>query len=241
MALRMERSPADILAGGNGLVDSLPMKQRKDVMALCDRVEIAPGTVVCEAGQPVEHVYFPISGSLSLTEAISGRDSVQTHSIGSEGMLGAALVLDIDRAPQRALAQMPCVALRMNTAKLRSALKQHPALRRALQRYLYVVILELSQNAICIHFHEIKSRLARCLLEAHDQSESDHVSLTHQLLAEMLGVQRGAITLAAIKLQREGAIRYSRGKIFILDRKRLETSSCRCYRATLANYDANLS
>lgn len=239
MALQGQGSPANKPSmGGNRLLDYLPAKQRKAVLALCDRVEIPIGTVVSDAGQPLDYVYFPISGSLSLMGA--GAESVQTQSIGREGMLGAVLVLNIDRASQRAVAQMPCVALRMKRSKMRAALKNHPALLRVLQHYLYVELLELSQNTLCTHFHETKSRLARCLLQTHDRSESDQVPLTHQLLAEMLGVQRGAITLAAIKLQREGAIRYSRGKIFILDRKRLEASSCQCYRTTLANYDAML-
>lgn len=236
MSLQGQRTPADQSTGGNRLIDALPVRQRKGLLAQCERVDIAFGTVLCDPGQPFEYVYFPISGSISLTETLAGRDPLETESIGSEGMLGSVLILDVNRAPQRGVAQTPCVALRMTGTKMRAALKSHPALCRALQRYLYTVLSEVSRNASCIHFHEVGARLARGLLLAHDRSETDQLPLTHQLLAEMLGVQRSAVTLAAIKLQREGIIRYSRGKISILDRARLEDSSCACYRQSVANY-----
>ncbi|WP_439509622.1 Crp/Fnr family transcriptional regulator [Marinimicrobium koreense] len=230
-----ERSPVELSENGNALIDSLPVRQRKDVLAQCDRVDIAMGTVLCKAGDPFRHVYFPISGSVSLIRTLNGQDTLETESIGSEGMLGAVLVLNINRATQLAVVQMPCVALRMTGARMRAALKSHPALLRVMQRYLYVVLLELSQSACCLHFHEVGNRLSKALLQAHDRSTTDQLSLTHQRLAGMLGVQRGAVTIAAIKLQREGIIRYSRGKITVLDRKRLESSSCSCYNESLNN------
>lgn len=98
------------------------------------------------------------------------------------------------------------------------------------------VLAELSQRTGCIRFHDVGERLARGLLQTHDRIQTDYLPLTHQLLANMLGVQREAVTLAAIKLQRENVIRYSRGKIFILDRARLEAASCQCYGVSIENY-----
>lgn len=241
MSLQGDGSLVITSTDGNRLIDSLPPRQRKGVLAHCDRVDIAFGAVLCDVGQPFEYAYFPVSGSISLSETLPGHDPLETESIGSEGMLGSVLILNINRAARRGVAQTPCVALRMKGTIMQSALKSHPALRRVLQRYLYVVLSELSQNASCLHFHEVESRLARGLLHAHDRSTTDQLPLTHQLLAEMLGVQRSAVTIAAIKLQREGIIRYSRGKISILDRKRLEGSSCGCYGASVANYATILS
>ncbi|WP_024460774.1 Crp/Fnr family transcriptional regulator [Marinimicrobium sp. LS-A18] len=240
-SLSGERSPGEPLKNGNSLIDSLPVRQRKGVLALCDRVDIALGTVLCKAGEPFQYVYFPISGSVSLMRSHHGRDPLETESVGSEGMLGAVLVLNINRAFQSGVVQTPCVALRMTGARMRAALKNQPALFRALQRYLYVVLSELPQTASCINFHDVGNRLAKSLLQAHDRSPSDQLSLTHQRLADMLGVQRGAVTIAAIKLQREEIIRYSRGRITILDRKRLEESSCGCYNESLNNYSAIFS
>ncbi len=233
--------PVGTSTGGNHLLDGLPPRPRKAVLTQCERVDIDDGTVLCEAGKPFKYVYFPIAGSISLINTLIGYDHLETESIGSEGMLGAVLILGINRAPQCAIAQTPCVALRMKGKSMREALKHHPALHRMLQRYLYVVLSELSQTAGCIHFHEVGNRLARGLLQAHDRSSTDQIPLTHQLLAEMLGVQRGAVTIAAIKLQREGIIRYSRGKISVLDRQRLEDSSCGCYGASVQNYATILS
>lgn len=236
MSSQGKGSSVDASTGGNRLIDSLPATQRTAVLAQCERVEIAFGTVLCDAGRPFDYAYFPLCGSISLSETLPERDPVQTQSIGSEGMLGAILLLNINRASLRGVAQTSCVALRIKGRDIQGALQHHPAFLRVLQRYLNVVLTELSQNAVCVHFHEVKNRLARCLLHAQDRSESDQLPLTHQLLADMLGVQRSAVTLAAIKFQREGVIRYSRGKISILDRKRLEASSCRCYGASVANY-----
>lgn len=218
------------------MIDSLPRRQRNSVISQCERVELAFGTVLCETGKPFRYAYFPIFGNISLVETIVGHEPFETDSIGNEGMLGSALVLDINLAPQRGIVQTPCLALRIEANTMRATLQTQPALLHILQRYLYVVLAELSQTAGCLHFHEVGKRLARGLLLAHDRARTNHLPLTHQVLAEMLGVQRGAVTLAAIKLQREGIIRYSRGKISILDRDRLEASSCGCYEANVESY-----
>lgn len=240
-SLSGERRPGESLKNGNSLIDSLPVRQKQGVLAQCDQVNIALDTVLCEPGEPFRYVYFPISGSVSLTQSRLGQDTLVTECIGSEGMLGAVLVLNINRATQLAIVQTPCIALRMTGARMRTALKNQPALFRVMQRYLYLVLSDLSQTASCIHFHDVENRLAKGLLQAHDRSPSDQLPLTHQRLADMLGVQRGAVTIAAIKLQREGIIRYSRGRITILDRKRLEDSSCGCYHESLNNYSAMFS
>jgi CRP-like cAMP-binding protein len=129
----------------------------------------------------------------------------------------------------------------MQAKALQAALQSQPALFRILQGYLYVVLAELLQTTGCVRFHAVGKRLARALLLAHDRAQTDQLPLTHQLLADMLGVQREAVTLAAIKLQREGLIRYSRGKISILDRKGLEAASCGCYGASIENNGGLLS
>lgn len=220
----------------NRLIDGLPSTERDCVMIHCDQVELAPGTVLSQAGEPFEHVYFPITGSISLVKAIVGHEPFETESIGSEGVLGADLILDVNRASQRGIVQTPCLALQITAEEMRSILPELPVLSRILKRYLYILLVELTQTTGCIRFHDVGKRLARELLQAHDRVHTPYLPLTHQHLANMLGVQREAVTLAAIKLQRENIIRYSRGKIFILDRDKLEASSCRCYADSIKNY-----
>ncbi|WP_347330917.1 Crp/Fnr family transcriptional regulator [Marinimicrobium locisalis] len=202
----------------------------------CEPVDLKVGTVLCQAGQPFRYAYFPIVGTISLTETLAGHEPLETDSIGNEGMLGSALVLNIKHAPQTAVVQTPLQALRFRAKQMPTALRSLPSLLGALQRYLYASMVEQSQTTGCIHFHEVARRLAKALLLAQDRANSNHLPLTHQHLADTLGVRRSAVTIAAIKLQRDGIIRYSRGKISILDRERLENSSCRCYQASVENY-----
>jgi len=157
--------------------------------------------------------------------------------IGNEGLLGVTLVLDVPLAPLRGVVQGPGSALRMTAQELRAELKKSPSLGRTLNRYLYVLSAQLSQTAACTRFHEIEPRLARWLLMTHDRAHADHFHLTHQFLANMLGVQRSAVTIAAGALQARGLLRYSRGEIRILDRKGLEAAACECYRAVIRDYE----
>lgn len=241
MSRHREADPADTPQDGNHLIDNLPHRQRIAVLAKCELVELDSGTVLCEARQPITHAYFPVTGTISLVRKLDGHEPFETENIGREGMLGTALILDIDRAPQQAIVQTPCRALRMKAGDMQTALHENAALSRTLQRYLYAAVDDLSQSTGCIRFHDVGQRLARGLLLAQDRTRADRLPMTHQTLADMLGVQRGAVTIAAIKLQREGIIRYSRGKITVIDRERLEKASCGCYRANRQNHTDVLS
>ncbi|WP_166261938.1 Crp/Fnr family transcriptional regulator [Marinobacter salicampi] len=238
MSPKEKADTAGIPPEGNRLINGLPARQRIDVLARCDRVELAFDSVLCEAGLPFEYAYFPVNGNISLVNAFDDHQPFETESIGSEGMLGLALILDINRASQQGIVQTPCQALRIGAGDLQAALIDYPALLPILQRYLYVVVAELLQSAGCLRFHDAGKRLARGLLLAHDRAGTDKLPLTHLLLADRLGVQRGAVTIAAIRLQRTGIIRYRRGKISVIDRPGLEAASCGCYRASIDHYNS---
>jgi CRP-like cAMP-binding protein len=124
----------------------------------------------------------------------------------------------------------------MSAVQLRRQLRNSSALRRTLNRYLFVLLAQQSRSIACSRFHEIKSRLARWLLMTHDRAHADHFHLTHQYLADMLGVQRSAVTIAAGVLQKKKVIRYVRGEIIVLDRPALEAASCECYRAVIEDH-----
>lgn len=241
MPLKGELEALDKSKDGNRLLDSLPPGQRQAVLDQCERVELDFRTILCEAGEPFQYAYFPIDGNISLIKTLVGHEPFEAESIGREGMLGSALILSVNLAPLRGIVLTPCLALRISVEKLAKAMENYPDFLRILQCYLYIVLAELVQTTGCIRFHDVGKRLARALLLAQDRANSDHLYLTHLLLADMLGVQRGAITIAAIKLQREGIIRYTRGQISILDRKKLEASSCECYGVIIENHASFLS
>jgi CRP-like cAMP-binding protein len=220
----------------NSLLARLPLKERKRVIALCEPTQLVFGAVLCEADQPYQEVYFPLDGFISLVSEVSGHPQMEMGLIGSEGMLGATLLLGVDDAPLRAVVQGPGTALRMRVADLRRLLVESPKLVVTVSRYLYVLLAQLSQTAVCTRFHEIEARLARWLLMTHDRAHADHFHLTHQYLADMLGVQRSAVTIAAGTLQRRKLIHYTRGEISILSRPGLEAASCECYAAVVGDY-----
>ena len=221
----------------NRLVEALPRDARNRFLKLCKPVDLAIGTILCDADRPLQYVYFPLTGLVSLVAKLGDHAPLEIGLIGNEGMLGATLALGVKNARLRGVVQGSGTALRMTAARFRRELSRTPSLRRTLNRYLFVLLAQLSQTTACTRFHDIKARLARCLLMTHDRASTDHFNLTHQRLADALGVRRSAITIAAGGLQRKQLIHYTRGKISILDRKGLEAASCECYRAVTEDHE----
>lgn len=215
----------------NRLLLDLPTMDRSRFVEQCDTVELAFGTVLCEPGHPILHVYFPRTAYISLMATLYGHPPLEIGLIGNEGVLGATLALGVNTAPMRAVVQGAGSSLRMSCTQLQVALHDSPLLLCRLNQYLYVLLMQLAQTAACTHFHEIEPRLARWLLMTHDRAHANHFHLTHAFLANMLGVRRSGVTLAAGALQQRRLIRYTRGEITILDRKGLEAASCECYSA----------
>lgn len=220
----------------NQLLAGLPRKEQNKVLGLCDTVPLEFGAVLCDRDRPFRYLYFPLTCIISLVTTLGSQHPLELGLIGNEGMLGATLVLDVNSAPSRAVVQGQGTALRISGPKLRRALRDLPGLQRALKRYLYVLLAQLTRNAACAHFHEIEPRLARWLLMTHDRAHSDHFYLTHEFLADMLGVRRSGVTVAAGALQTRRIIHYSRGSITILDREGLEKAACECYDVLLKDH-----
>ena len=221
--------------GINRLLDDLPRKDRHRTLERCESIALEVGATLCETDQPVRHVYFPLSGFISLVTTVGGHKPLELGLIGNEGMLGVTVVLGVDRAPQRAVVQGAGTALRMSKPQFDRELRESPHLVRLLNRYLYGWLAQLSQNTACNRFHEVEARLARWLLMTHDRALADHFYLTHEFLADMLGVRRSAVTIAAGGLRRRRLIHYARGEIRILDRAGLESTSCECYDAVTSH------
>lgn len=220
----------------NRLLESSPGPVRKKLMDSCEVVQLTFGEVLCEPGRAYRHVYFPLDSFISLVSSVGRHPPLEMGLIGSEGMLGATIALDVPLAPLRAVVQGAGSALRMSATDLRRRLADAPALRAVIHRYLYVLNEQLSQTAACTRFHTIEERLARWLLMSHDRAHADHFYLTHQFMANMLGVLRSGITIAAGALQEKGWIRYTRGEITILNRPELEGAACECYEAIVEDY-----
>ncbi|MEX2123737.1 MAG: Crp/Fnr family transcriptional regulator [Woeseia sp.] len=220
----------------NRLIDGLSPKDRNRILQRSEPVNLAFGDILCEPHLPVRHVFFPLTGFISLVTTMAGHQPLEMGLIGNEGMLGATLALRVNTGPLRAVVQGKGTALRMTGPQLRRQLRDSPSLQRTLGRYLYVLIGQLAKTAACTHFHEVEARLARWLLMTHDRAHADHFHLTHEYLAGMLGVRRSGVTVAAGALQRRKLISYARGEITILDRKGLEAACCECYEAALDDY-----
>lgn len=214
----------------NRLLDTLQHKDREQLLANCEHIELAIGEVLYRAGEIVPHVYFPTGGFISLVAPIDSTN-LEVGLVGNEGVLGITLLLGVDIAPFTALVQGSGSTLRIAASTFLRILEQSTGLHQVLKRYLYVTMSQLAQTAACTRFHLVEGRLARWLLMTQDRAHSNHFHITHVFLAYMLGVRRVGITKAANMLQVRNLISYKRGDITILDRTGLEAASCGCYQA----------
>ncbi len=220
---------------GNHLLDALSEESRRAILPGLEEIPLVLEKSIYEADQPITHVYFPTSGVVSMVSSMEN-GTVEVGTAGREGMAGLPVLLHTDSMPTRAFVQVEGRALRIGTEAFRQALQADPRLARHLYRYAQTLFDQVAQSVACNRLHVLEERCARWILMAHDRVDGP-IALKQQFLAEMLGVHRPAVTLAAGALQRAGLIRYRRGVVEVLDRAGLEAAACDCYRIVRTSFE----
>ena len=208
---------------------ALPGTESEAVMPKLEFVRMKLHQVIHEAGETLRSVYFCNSGMFSILNVMPDGKSVEVGLIGKEGVSGTPLVAGFRTSHTRAVVQAEATAFRMDADALRAALPECPKLERLLNRFAQLLAVQVTQIAACNRLHEVNERLARWLLMTQDRVGSEHLPLTQEFLAQMLGTRRSSVTVSAGTLQKAGLIAYTRGNVTIHDRRRLEEAACDCY------------
>jgi CRP-like cAMP-binding protein len=221
----------------NRILAALPPEEYERLAPHLEPVEMALGEVLYRPNEPISHVYFPNRGTVSIICTFEDGKSVEAGMVGNEGMFGVCVFLGSVTSPQEAVVQLPGHALRMRADVLRAEFKRGEHLQDLLLRYTQAFIIQIAQTAACNRAHPIDGRLSKWLLMCQDRAQATELQLTHEFIAVMLGTRRAGVSEAAGKLQDEGAIRYKRGTVNILDRQKLEAHTCECYKITKREFD----
>jgi CRP-like cAMP-binding protein len=221
---KYERIPQKTM---NKILVALPTNSRQWLETL-ELVDLPAGTVLYEADEKVEHVYFLNNMLVSIVSVNSEGSTVEIGLIGHEGMVGVPAILG-GVTPYRAVVQMGGDAFRVRSQSLYEEFRRNPFLHDLLLKYTNAFIIQIAQSTICNCYHTLQERLCRWLLVAHDAARSDVLNLTHDVIARLLGTRRASVTVAAGLLQRAGLIRIGRGQLTILDPDGLRAMACECY------------
>jgi len=220
----------DIDPRANHLLRSLTDAEFARIDPYLEAVALPRSTELEAANEQIEHVYFPTSGIASIVALDEGGDSVDTAMIGREGMTGLPVFLGTGSSPSRTIVQVALKGTRMRADALRSALADGGTLMRLLQRHTQVVIVTMTQLILCNRIHRLDQRAARWLLQVDERVEEEPFHVTQEFLAQMIGVQRPALSVAMRQFKDQGLVRYARGQISIADRDGLALRSCGCIR-----------
>lgn len=220
----------------NRLLACLPEEEISRLSEHLERVSLSHGEHVIVPDEPIREIYFPLNCLLSLVTTLEDGSTVESGIIGREGMSGIPVILEARMTTMPTFVQIPGDALKVRAHVVKDVYDEGGALHKILNRYIHMVVVTGSQSAACNAKHRLEERLCRWLLMSSDGVGSDDLNLTQEFLATMLGVRRPGVTEAATRLQEEGLISYSRGRIQILNHERLEESACECYAVTKEEY-----
>jgi len=223
-------------AARNRLLAALPHDIVQHWLPHLEPVRMKLGAVVYEPGETLSHVYFPTTALVSLLHVLRDGSMAEIAIVGNDGLVGVALFMGGLATSTRGVVQGEGEALRFDKALVQSEFEQRGPVMHLLLRYTQALISQMTQTAVCNRHHNIEQQLSRWLLLSLDRISGAEVSMTQELISNMLGVRREGVTEAASRLQRKGVIRYSRGHITILDRPALERCSCECYEVVKGEY-----
>jgi len=204
-------------------------------------VEMPLGMVLCESGDAASHVFFPTTAIVSLLNVLKNGASAEIAIVGNEGVVGVSLFLGGESTSSRSVVQSGGEGFRMKSQTIKEELIRAAPIRHLLLRYIRALIAQIGQTAVCNRHHSLDQQLCRWLLLSLDRLETNEILMTQELIANMLGVRREGVTEGAIRLQQAGVINYARGRITVLDRKRLARRSCECYALIKTEYERLLA
>ena len=225
----------------NRLLSALPLDYQQEMAAGLEKVSLGLRSVVYETRKPIEFVYFPLTGVLSMLADMEEENLVEVATVGNEGMIGLPLFLGATQTPGICFSQVPGESLRMKADLFRRLTREGGPLARLLHRYTQALMVQISQGMACNRVHSLGQRCARWLLMTHDRVNADEFQLTQEFLGQMLGVRRATVNEIATRFQEMSLISYTRGHIRILNRKGLESEICHCYWVIREEYDRMLA
>jgi len=222
---------------GNQLLTALPPDEFERLLPNLELVVMPLDHVLSEAYFEMKHVYFPVDCIVSLLGVMEDGGTAEISVVGNEGIIGVSLFMGGETTPSRAVVQAAGHAYRLKGSALKDEFYRAGPMQRLLLRYTQALLTQMAQTAVCNRHHSLDQQLCRWLLLSHDRLGNNHIRMTQELIANMLGVRREGVTEAAGKLRKAGLIGYHRGHIEILDRKGLEARSCECYGVVRREYD----
>ncbi len=233
----MSYMPASTQFRDNKLLAALPDAEWQRWAPQLERAEMPLGQVLYEAGATLSYMYFPITAIVSLLYVMQNGASAEIAVVGNEGLVGVSLFMGGESTSSRAVVQSAGTGCRLKSKIMKAEFDRAGPVLHLLLRYTQALLTQMAQTAVCNRHHSLDQQLCRWLLLSLDRLQGDDLVMTQELIANMLGVRREGVTEAALKLQKEGLIRYSRGHISVLDRKGLEARTCECYLVVRREYE----
>jgi CRP-like cAMP-binding protein len=229
--------PTSLEPKKNQLLAALPEAEWHRIVPQLEPVEMPLGHVLYESGRTMSYVYFPVDAIVSLLYVMENGASAEIAVVGHEGIVGISLFMGGESTPSRAVVQSAGRGFRVRAQSIKDEFERAGPVMHLLLRYTQALITQMAQTAVCNRHHTLDQQLCRWLLLSLDRLQGNELVMTQELIANMLGVRREGVTEAALKLQRVGLIRYSRGRIAVLDRPGLEQRTCECYAVVKVEYD----
>jgi CRP-like cAMP-binding protein len=233
----MDQSRRFVVPGQNRLLSALSRDWQIRLLPRMEKLSLGIRQVLYEPHVPIPYVYLPLSGVMSMVLTLNSGEAVEVATVGNEGIVGTQVFLGAERSNCSVFCQVAGQALRLRVDNFQRALEECAEFADIVRRYTQGMINQIAQTTACNHAHSVQQRMCRWLLMTHDRVGADEFQLTQEFLAQMLGVRRPSVTVAAGLLQSSGLISYRRGRIRIADRAGLEKGACECYETMRQEFD----